>query len=178
MNCDSYIVNFDHARPIALESTDESVVCASWGLPKPRKDVKTSRSQRRSKLNHIYVGCQSVCMIWVTGCALSIMIMIHRWYMHNSPSKTKTSTQSIIHLLHNYTTLLIRAKQRKTVPTPNPKTKLTNTILVPLHRPIPHRNITQPSPPEKQRHSQRDTRNLNSGHLPKNRRRALSSDPI
>ena len=51
-------------------------------------------------------------------------------------------------------------------------------ILIPPHRPIPHRSTTQSSPPEEQRHSQRDTRNLNSRHLPKNRRRALSSDPI
>lgn len=48
MNYNSYIVNFDDARPIALEGTDESVVCASWGLPTPRKDMKEEYKEDNS----------------------------------------------------------------------------------------------------------------------------------
>lgn len=50
MNCNRYIVNFDDARPIALKSTDESVVCVSWGLSQPRKEVKEEYKEEKIKL--------------------------------------------------------------------------------------------------------------------------------
>ena len=50
MNCNSYIVNFGNARPIAPKNTDESIVCASWGLSKPSKGVEEEYKKNDIKI--------------------------------------------------------------------------------------------------------------------------------